>query len=87
MTLVGNREEGDYNNPARVEADVQVLYKAGEGRMGMDERTMRRALLTRGRWEMRETKSLESRTRLPSCHGAMDLREGSEEIINLSWKH
>ena len=87
MTLVGNREEGNYIDPARVEADVQALYKAGKGRMGTDERTMRRALLMRGRWETRETKSLESRTRLPSCRGAMDSREGSDEIVNLSWKH
>ena len=40
MTLIGNREEGDYIDPARVEADVQALYKAGEGRMGSDEITM-----------------------------------------------
>ena len=40
MMLVGNREEGNYIDPARVEADVQVLYKVGEGRMGTDEITM-----------------------------------------------
>ena len=27
-------------DPARVEADVQALYKAGEGRMGTDKITM-----------------------------------------------
>ena len=40
MMLVGNREEGNYIDPARVDADVQVLYKVGEGRMGTDEITM-----------------------------------------------
>ena len=40
MMLVSNREEGDYINSARVEANVQALYKAGKGRMGTDEITM-----------------------------------------------
>ena len=40
MMLVGNREEGNYIDPAMVEANVQALYKAGQGRMGTDEITM-----------------------------------------------
>ena len=38
------------------------------------------ALLMRGGWETRKTKSLELRTRLSLCHRAMDSREGSGEI-------
>jgi hypothetical protein len=40
MALVGNREEGDYVDQARVQADVKALYKAGQGQMGTDEITM-----------------------------------------------
>jgi annexin A7/11 len=40
MALVGNREETDYVDQARVQQDVHALYKAGQGQMGTDEITM-----------------------------------------------
>jgi len=40
MALVGNRNEGEYVDPAQLQSDVHGLYKAGQGRMGTDEITM-----------------------------------------------
>lgn len=40
MALVGNREEAEHVDQARVQADVKAIYKAGEGKMGTDEITM-----------------------------------------------
>jgi annexin A7/11 len=40
MALVGNREEGEYVDQGRVLADVQALYRAGQGQIGTDEITM-----------------------------------------------
>ncbi|KAF8587615.1 Annexin [Ramaria rubella] len=47
MALVGSREESEYVDPARVQADVKTLYDAGRGRMGTDEITICSIIVSR----------------------------------------
>jgi len=47
--LEGNRNEGAIN-PAEVQADVVALYKAGEGKVGTDEKAFIRILCNHAPW-------------------------------------
>jgi hypothetical protein len=47
--LGGNRDEGPLN-PAQVAQDVQNLYKAGEGKVGTDEKVFIRTLCNHAPW-------------------------------------
>ncbi|KIJ49217.1 hypothetical protein M422DRAFT_45131 [Sphaerobolus stellatus SS14] len=53
MALAGNREPDGYVDPARVNDDVQKLYRAGVGKVGTDEITISNILVTRSSTHLR----------------------------------
>jgi len=46
----GNRDENPVINPAQIANDVKALYKAGEGKIGTDEKTFIKVLCNHAPW-------------------------------------
>jgi len=53
MALAANRDETEYVDQAKVQADVRALYEAGAGKMGTDEITICGIIVTRSHAHLR----------------------------------